>query len=161
MRICAGTEHSSWKYLRCWTDCAPHEIQTVALDTFLRTFLTCTCTNYKVYFSRASGSGMRPVHRVVGIVTRCLEAWKRWLQRSVILTCWEHTSQKHQSSQEGTRKNQICKMFLWYHQQLNRSSNLTESWRNPGEILEGRLRPTVVSGLLGNQAAELQLYLHN
>lgn len=106
---------------------------------------------------------MRPVHQVVTVVTHCSEAWKRWLQHSAILTCWEHTSQKHKSSQEGTRRNQICKVFLWYlislHLQrrpteqnrhfrlfhktaettgnhLQVSSDLTESCRNPGGTFE-------------------------
>lgn len=142
MRICAGTEYSSWKYLRCWTDSAPRKIQTVALDPFLRTFLTRTFKNYKVYFSRASGSGMRPVHRVVRVLTHCSEAWKRGLQRSVILTCWEHTSQKHQSSQEGTRRNQICKMLPWDLISLHQQPN------------EDRLRETVCHFCLSHKTAE-------
>lgn len=98
---------------------------------------------------------MRPVHLVVRVVTHWSEAWKVGSTLPI-----NTTRNQNQPDLQGvpvvsdlpapaTKTEQNC---------FTTSKSLLIF---PGGILEGWLRPTLASGLLEKQAAELQLYLHN
>lgn len=127
--------------------------------------------HYEVYFSRTSGSGMRPVHQVVRVVTHCSEAWKvgSTLPRNTNRHSKEPESTRFArcfcgiwspcTSNEDRQSKTACHLCLSHTtaettgNHLRVSSDL--SWRNPGSTVE------TYCGLWSPGKTSSQLYLHN